>query len=251
MAVWWRSSHERPYSDRATWRWSAGDAWWWSNDWHEDNPEGWRNEQGTDPPGEWTASEWRGDEYDGPPAETPPSPEAETHELDQYPWARQQPQDDSCESGGPERETTASLDATHDPLSKDGAGGPSSPAPRSAVLQSTARKEKRALEKLHAEALRRFRLAQHSSESDDDDGEKQDVVAPSDIEDPIDPGIGTYDPKTGGVHCVICDTPLNSKGQFHDHLKGKKHWKNYDRYLKRKEQEEAEASQAALATSFQ
>ena len=251
MAVWWRSSHERPYSDRATWRRSAGNAWWWSNDWREDNPEGWKNEHWTDPHGDWTASEWRGDEYDVPPAETPPNQEAETHELDQYPWARQQPQDDSCESGDPERETMASLDATHDPPSEAGAGRPSSPAPRSTVLQSTARKEKRALEKLHAAALRRFRLGQYSSESDDDDGEKPDAVAPDDIEDPIDPEIGTLDPKTGGVHCVICDTPLNSKGQFHDHLKGKKHWKHYDRYLKRKEQEKAKASQAALATPLQ
>ena len=45
MAVWWRSSHERPYSDRAKWRRSAGNAWWGSNDWREDNPEGWKNEQ--------------------------------------------------------------------------------------------------------------------------------------------------------------------------------------------------------------
>ena len=251
MAGWWRSSYERPYSDKAAWKWSAGDAWWWSSDWREDSPEGWRNVQETDLPAEWTAMDLWGDEHEGPPTVTPPTLEATVHEVEQYPWARQQPQEDNCESGSPRRETTAPLDATQDPPSENDAGRMTSHPSSVAVLQRTAQEEKSALEKLHAEVLRKFRLTEHNPESDSEDGDEHHAAAPCDIEDPVDPEIGTYDPKTKAVHCVICDIPLNSKEQFQDHLKGKKHWKKYDRYLKRKAQEELEGTQVAAVTPFQ
>ena len=100
------------------------------------------------------------------------------------------------------------------------------------------------MKKLHAEAVLRFRLEKPSPESDD---EPPDVPDPAGDEEAVDPEIGTYDPATGEVRCKVCDTPLNSKGQFRDHLKGKKHKKKYERQERLKKQEEAEANRAPLA----
>ena len=41
----------------------------------------------------------------------------------------------------------------------------------------------------------------------------------------IDPEIADFDPATGGVTCKLCSIALNSKSQYQDHLKGKKHFK--------------------------
>ena len=43
--------------------------------------------------------------------------------------------------------------------------------------------------------------------------------------DDIDAGIAEFDPATGGVTCKLCNMALNSKAQWEDHLKGKKHSK--------------------------
>ena len=141
------------------------------------------------------------------------------------------------------------LEATHDPPTKDGVSGPHDDGPHSAASPQTPQEEKEVLKGIHAEAMRRFRLAQPSPDSEDDEKECKEVSSVG--EDPIDPEIGTYDPKTGGVLCLVCDRPQNSKGQFFDHLKGQKHKKKYDRHLKLKEQEEAAAAQAALVLPLQ
>ena len=78
-------------------------------------------------------------------------------------------------------------------------------------------KEEGELRRLHADVLVRFHLQKLSPESDDGAGSLPD----SDI----DPELGVLDPATGEVRCKVCDRPLNSKGQFRDHLKGKKHFK--------------------------
>ena len=109
----------------------------------------------------------------------------------------------------------------------------------------THKTEEEELDELHAEAVLRFRLEKPSPESEDD--ETHDAEDPTVEEEPVDPDLGIYDPDTGGVRCKVCDAPLNSKGQFRDHLKGQKHKKKYERKQRLKAQEEAEAAPASLA----
>ena len=101
--------------------------------------------------------------------------------------------------------------------------------------------EEEELRRLHMDALVRFRLKKPSPESDDE-------AAPSLCGSEIDPETGELDPATGGVHCKICDRPLNSKAQFKDHLEGQKHFKKAERARKKKVQEAQAAPTAATAT---
>ena len=249
MAGWWRSWHERPYSSGIAWRQHAGGTSWGNEDWHGDTRHAWSSAQWAGPSGEWHASSWWGEDGDELQAEAPPSPESAAHEPDQYPWACQEPYDEHCDSGGLDRDASTALEATHDPPIEDGVLGPHGDGPSSAASPQTHQEEKEELEGLHAEAIRRFRLAQPSPDSEDDETNCKEASIVD--EDPIDPEIGTYDPKTGGVLCLICDRPQNSKGQFRDHLKGQKHRKKYERHLKLKAQEEAAAAQAALVLPLQ
>ena len=253
MAGWWRSWHGQPSSSGTAWRQHAWGATWGGEGWHDDNRCSWSSEQWAEPSRGWHVSEWWGEEDDEPPAEASLSLETAVHEPDQYPWARQQTQDQHCDSEGPECEVSTPLEAPHDPPAKDGCSRPRGDGPHLAASPQTPQEEEEDLEKAHAEAIRRFRLEQPSPDSDKDVREDKEASneASSAGEEPIDPEIGTYDPKTGGVLCVICDRPQNSKGQFFDHLKGQKHKKKYDRHLKLKEQEEAAAAQAALMLPLQ
>ena len=252
MAGWWRSWHGRPSSSGTAWRQHAEGTSWGGEGWYHDNRCSWSSEQWAEPSRGWHESEWWGEEDDGPPAEAPLSLEVAVHEPDQYPWARQQTQDQHCDSEGPECEASTPPVATHDPPTKDGELGPYGDGAHLAASPQTPQEEKEVLERAHAEAIRRFRLEQPSPDSDNDEKEgKASKEASSVGEEPIDPEIGTYDPETGGVQCLICDRPQNSKGQFFDHLKGQKHKKKYDRYLKVKEQKEAAAAQAALMMPLQ
>ena len=106
--------------------------------------------------------------------------------------------------------------------------------------EQTNETEEEVLRRLHTDAMLRFHLKKSSPESEDGEmGEKDGLVA---ADDSVDPEIGDFDPATGGVHCKVCDRPLNSKAQFQDHLKGKKHRKNFDK-------KQAAASQALSAVS--
>ena len=102
------------------------------------------------------------------------------------------------------------------------------------------------MEEIHAKAMKRFRRARHSMESDSD---ADSVEVSTTADDPVDPDIAIYDPDTGGVHCKICNMDLNSKKQFVDHLKGGKHKKNRDK--KEREEKKAADAQARLVSPLQ
>ena len=161
----------------------------------------------------------------------------------------QAPHDAHYDPEGSDGDASPELGAAHDPPTADGASALSCDDPGKSAPPQTHKDEGEELEELHAEAVRRFRLAQPSPDSENDEANCEE--APIIEEDPVDPDIGTYDPKTGGVWCKVCGQPQNSKGQFRDHLKGKKHKKKYERQQKLKAQEEAEAAQASLASPYQ
>ena len=252
MAGWWQSWHRRPSSDGTAWRQHAEGTSWGHESWYHDSREGWNSEEWAEPSRGRQDLEWWGEEDDVPPAEAPLGLEAEVHEPDQYPWARQQTQDQHCASEGPEYEASTPPGATHDPPTKEGESEPYDDGAQLAASPPTPQEEREVLERAHAEAIRRFRLEQPSPDSDHDakEGKASDEASDAD-EEPIDPEIGTYDPATGGVQCLICDRPQNSRGQFFDHVKGQKHKKKYDKYLKVKREKEAAAAQVALMTPLQ
>lgn len=45
------------------------------------------------------------------------------------------------------------------------------------------------------------------------------------VDHDIDAGIVEFDPATGGAACKLCSIPFNSKFQWTDHQRGKKHFK--------------------------
>lgn len=79
------------------------------------------------------------------------------------------------------------------------------------------------LRRLHEAALRRFLLDEPELGSDDEPlaGARTQMLVDHDI----DAGIALFDPETGGVTCKLCNIALNSKSQWADHQKGKKHFK--------------------------
>lgn len=80
------------------------------------------------------------------------------------------------------------------------------------------------LRRLHEAALRRFLLDEPELGSDDEPLAK---ARPRMLNDHgIDVSIDVVvDPDTGGVTCKLCNIVLNSKSQWTDHQKGKKHFK--------------------------
>ena len=260
MAGWWRSWHERPYSNGRTWRQHADGTSWGKEGWHGDTSQAWNSAQWTRPSVQWHVSSWWGEDGDEQQVDPPPSPEPAAHDPDQYPWTSQEPHEAHCDPGGLGSDASFALEATHDPPVADGASGPVGDGPSSGASPQVHQGEEEELEGLHAEAIRRFRLGQPSPDSENDEKsckngkkncKKNSKEASSVDEDPIDPEIGAYDPKTGGVLCLICDLPQNSRGQFRDHLKGQKHRKKYERHQKLKADEEAAAAQVALALPLQ
>ena len=249
MAGWWRSRHERPYSSGRTWQQHARDTSWAKEGWYGDTRYARSTVQWAGPATEWHASGWHDGWTGALQAESPPSPESVAHEPDQYPWTCQVPHDVHYNPGGSDGDASPQFEAAHDPPVADGASAPSRDDPDRGAPPQTHKGEKEELEGLHAEAVRRFRLAQPSPDSENDEANCDGASITE--EDPVDPDIGTYDPKTGGVWCKVCDRPQNSKGQFRDHLKGQKHKKKYERQQKLKAQEEAEAARSSLASPFQ
>ena len=248
MAGWWRSSYGRPYDSGATWTWRQERAWWW-HEWHDNDPFS-ADEQGADPAGGWPSADRWCPGNDQPPAAAS-SLEVVTQEPDQYPWACLKPQISSGESHDLAQEASESFDATLDPPSQDNGEEPSNCTLPRAGSERMGQEEVKSLKKLHAEVVRKF-LAQHDPESEESDDDGQEGTVADDVNSrPIDPEIGEYDPKTGAVQCLICGRPQNSREQFFDHVKGKKHWKKHDTYLKNKARRQAEAEQAVLAMPLQ
>ena len=62
--------------------------------------------------------------------------------------------------------------------------------------------------------------------------------------DDVDAGIAVFDPATGIVTCTLCNMALNSKAQWADHAKGKKHFKKVSA-----EERKRGATQQKLGTS--
>ena len=240
MAGWWRGGRERPWTSGTTWWRYAQGTTWTRTDWHDPAWQDGGSRQWGGSTGDWHVSQWEGSWDDGPRTATPPSPELAVHEPEQYPWACLQSQDVQQASLGSEDSTLqarAAADVPNTTLDASCNGDPS----------QGHKTEEEELERLHAIAVKRFRQARPSLDSD---GEA-DSIAMSTTEDyPVDPDIGTYDPNTKGVHCKLCDMDLNSKKQFVDHLKGQKHRKKHDR-KEREAKEAAEAARAALASPLQ
>ena len=248
MAGWWRSAHGRPYDSGATWTWRTERAWWW-HAWQDDDTFR-MDEQGADPTGGWSSADPERS-GDGPPPAVALSTEVVAQEPDQYPWACLKPQTSSGESRDLAPDASESREVALDPPSQGNGEEPSDCTLPRSCTKRTAQEEAKLLEKLHAEVVRKF-LAQHdpASEESDYDGQEETVADGVNVR-PIDPEIGEYDPKTGAVQCLICDRPQNSRAQFFDHVKGKKHWKKHDAYLKNKARRQAEAEQAVMAMPLQ
>ena len=247
MAGWWRSWHDRPYNNERTWRQHGRDTSWAKEDWYGDTRHAWSTAQWTEPSTGWHASSWQDACIGELQAEPPPSPKLATQELGQYPWTCQEPHEAHYDPGGTDGDASPALEAAHDPPRADGALAPSGDGPSRGASPQMRKEEQEELEGLHAEAVRRFRLAQPSPDSENDEADCEGASAE---EDPVDPDIGTFDPKTGGVWRIVCERPQNSKGQFRDHLKGQKHKKKYDR-KQREALAEAEAARAALTLPLQ
>ena len=98
-------------------------------------------------------------------------------------------------------------------------------------IQGEHRDDRDAFRKLHDAALRRFLLEEPQPAFDDDDvsdvvDDATQMLVDHDIGDTlIDLDIAEFDLATGGVTCKLCSMALNSKAQWADHQKGKKHFK--------------------------
>ena len=239
MAGWWRGGRERPWTSDATWRWYPQGTTWTGADWHDPS---WQDENSRQWEGltnDWRGSQWEESWDNECQTSTPPSPELAVHEPEQYPWTRAQSQD--AQQGSPGCEDSTRRAPVTAEVSDITPGASCSGDPSQEL-----RMEEDELEKLHSIAIRRFRLALPSPDSD----AEADITAD---EYQVDPDVGIYDPDTKGVYCKLCDMELNSKKQFVDHLKGKKHWKKQDKKEKgaKEAKEAAEVACAALSTPLQ
>ena len=179
-----------------TWIWNSGwdETAWSSNGWQE----GWQDD---------------GAEEDSPTKDSrqPHDPDAPQRE----PW-------DNCadgqdaNSGGAEDQLLVPEDSATEPTN----GGLAAEGP---VTEPT--NEKDVLRRLHEKALRCFHRDVPELGSDDEvpaGAQKTQMLV--DHHD-IDAGIAEFHPATGGVTCNLCNKALNSKSQWADHQKGKKHFK--------------------------
>ena len=102
-------------------------------------------------------------------------------------------------------------------------GDPAAEPADQRVEARPAEEDQDVLRRLHAEALRRFRLDEPELGSDDEAPASARI--PMLVDDGIDADIAEFDCATGGVTCKICKLSLNSKSQWADHQKGRKHFK--------------------------
>lgn len=136
------------------------------------------------------------------------------------------------------------------------------PAPEDLAAESTDRQpgaqpvedDPDALRKLHEDAMRRF-LLDEAEPGSDDDGE---ALAGTQTQmlvdgDDIDAGIAEFDPATGWVTCKLCKMALNSKAQWADHQKGKKHFKKVSAEERKRgaNQQKVDTSNHLPAESYQ
>ena len=176
-------------SGTGRWNWNSGwdEAAWSSAGWQE----GWQDDGGEDSPKD------SGHDADAPEPE---------------PW-------ENCADG---RDAKGADDQP--PAPDDPAAGPAGRG----LAAEPAEDDQDVLRRLHEAALRRFHQDQEEDElelgSDDDEapaGARTRMLVDHDI----DAGIAEFDPATGGVTCKVCNISLNSKSQWADHQKGKKHFK--------------------------
>ena len=176
-------------SGTGRWNWNSGwdEAAWSSAGWQE----GWQDDGGEDSPKD------SGHDADAPEPE---------------PW-------ENCADG---RDAKGADDQP--PAPDDPAAGPAGRG----LAAEPAEDDQDVLRRLHEAALRRF----HQDQEDEDELELgSDDEAPAGartrmlVDHDIDAGIAEFDPATGGVTCKVCNITLNSKSQWADHQKGKKHFK--------------------------
>ena len=177
-----------------SWSESRGSSWWWHGrygtgrwNWSSGWDEGWDETA-------WPSASWQdpGHDVDAP---------------ERRPW----------ENCADQQEAKAADDLPPAP------GDPAAEPADQRVEARPTEEDQDVLCRLHAAALRRFRLDEPDLGSDDE--APASARTPMLVDDDIDAGIAEFDPATGGVTCKLCNLNLNSKSQWADHLNGKKHFK--------------------------
>ena len=180
--------------------------WWWNNKWNS----GWDDAAWSS--AGWQEGSWQDDCGDE-------SRRDRGHDVDatpeQHPWAKKYAEEQEGAKGAEEEEEP--------PAPEDLAAEPTDRQPGAQPVPD----DPDALRQLHEAALRRFLLDEETEPGSDHDGE---ALAGTQTQmlvdgDDIEAGIAEFDPATGGVTCKLCNMALNSKAQWEDHLKGKKHSK--------------------------
>ena len=194
----WSSGWQEGRQDRTgTWIWNSGwdEAAWSSNGWQE----GWQDD---------------GAEEDSPTKDSrqPHDPDAPQRE----PW-------ENCADG-----QDANSDGADDQLLVPAEDSATEPTNGGLAAEPAKNNEKDVVRSLHEKALWCFHRDVPEPGSDDDEvpagAQKTQMLVDHEIEVPA--GIAEFHPATGGVTCKLCNNmALNSKSQWADHQKGKKHFK--------------------------
>mmetsp|Transcript_30884 Transcript_30884/g.81077 ORF Transcript_30884/g.81077 Transcript_30884/m.81077 type:complete len:225 (-) Transcript_30884:6-680(-) len=190
---------------KSSWSDSKGSKWWQGRSgtsrWHWDS--GWDEAAAWSSAG-WQDGSWQGD--DGEDSSKDPGHDVEDPEG----HGGEKDCADGEDEKGADDEPPAPSDSAAEPA--DGKIG-----------VQPAEDDEEALEKLHKQALDRFFQDKPELGSDDEtpSGARTRML----VDEDIDAGIAELDPATGGVTCKLCNIALNSKSQWADHQKGKKHFK--------------------------
>ena len=208
----------------------SADRWWrWNWQWQDDAAKREKSDAW------WRAAGWEEFDQRAPCGSMPAADsKVEVHAPDQYPWGAVPPSsyNHDGEAPGDLHENPASTGAHADEPAEE----PCAPDRQDSVEEE--------LRKLHADALVRFHLNKPCSESGDESAEEP--CSTSSSADEVDPEVGQLDPATGEVTCKVCNRLLNSKTQFKEHLKGKKHRKKATAAEERKRREqEPQTAEAA------
>ena len=187
-SAWWHG-----WDSTSTWNWSTG----WNDGWDEAKWPGAR----------WHEPAWQDDSLESLSDDSG----QDIHAPEKYPWGNcaelQEQRDDEREVESPPPAPEVSEIETA----------------RQNLPTRTKEEEQAELKRLHAKALVRFHLRQPECDSDEGASVSPDTPWPGEVD--IDTSIAEFDPLTGGVICKLCNLSLNSKSQYQDHLKGKKHFK--------------------------
>ena len=210
---WW---HGRYGTGR--WNWSSG----WDDGWDETA---------------WLSAGWQEPSWQAHGREDPPQdPGHDVDAPERHPW-------ENCADQQDAKAADDVPPALGDPAAE--------PADQRVEARPT-EEDQDVLRRLHAAALRRFRLDEPELGSDDE--APASARTPMLVDDDIDAGIAEFDPATGGVTCKLCNINLNSKSQWADHQKGKKHFKKVSTEERRRRanvQKLDKANDNVPATSYQ